>query len=61
MYNKILRGGDGTHYKFGNDESNAAVKATGPLHPLNPSYNVTYEPLSASNDADDGDERGVKF
>ncbi|XP_026330488.1 (11Z)-hexadec-11-enoyl-CoA conjugase-like, partial [Hyposmocoma kahamanoa] len=43
---RISRAGDGTHYKFGNDEAKAAVQVIGPLHPLNPFYNVTYEPPS---------------
>ncbi|CAH0723839.1 unnamed protein product, partial [Brenthis ino] len=39
----ILKSGDGTHYRLGNDEAKKAVTAIGILHPLNPSYNVTYK------------------
>ncbi|XP_041989114.1 acyl-CoA Delta-9 desaturase-like [Aricia agestis] len=41
---RIQKSGDGTHYDLGNEESKKAVSAIGPLHPLNPTYNVTYEP-----------------
>ncbi|KAJ8718946.1 hypothetical protein PYW07_016502 [Mythimna separata] len=39
--NRIIRTGDGTHYKLGNDEARAAVTAVGPLHPLNLTYTTT--------------------
>ncbi|KAF9410523.1 hypothetical protein HW555_010420, partial [Spodoptera exigua] len=39
--NRILRTGDGSHFKMGNEEARAAVTAWGPLHPLNPTYNTT--------------------
>ncbi|KAL0831993.1 hypothetical protein ABMA28_001493 [Loxostege sticticalis] len=39
--NRIKRAGDGTHFEFGIDEGRSAVKALGPLHPLNPSYTST--------------------
>ncbi|XP_047504459.1 stearoyl-CoA desaturase 4-like [Pieris napi] len=39
---RILKVGDGTHYYLGNDEDKLGVTAIGPLHPLNPTYNVTY-------------------
>ncbi|XP_053605580.1 acyl-CoA Delta-9 desaturase-like [Plodia interpunctella] len=42
--NRIKRTGDGTHYELGNEESKKMVDARGILHPLNPSYNVVYEP-----------------
>ncbi|XP_049870762.1 acyl-CoA Delta-9 desaturase-like [Pectinophora gossypiella] len=45
--NRILRSGDGTHYELGNEGARKAVTAVGPLHPLNPSYNVTYLPPDA--------------
>ncbi|XP_013193918.1 acyl-CoA Delta-9 desaturase-like [Amyelois transitella] len=41
--NRIKRTGDGTHYDLGDEESKKSVHAYGILHPLNPSYNVTYE------------------
>ncbi|XP_013193953.1 acyl-CoA Delta-9 desaturase-like [Amyelois transitella] len=41
--NRILRTGDGTHYELGDEELKKAVTANGILHPLNPSYNVTYK------------------
>ncbi|KAI5631258.1 fatty acid desaturase domain-containing protein [Phthorimaea operculella] len=44
---RIMRAGDGTHYDLGTDEARACVTALGPLHPLNPTYNVTYPPPSA--------------
>ncbi|XP_068622369.1 (11Z)-hexadec-11-enoyl-CoA conjugase-like [Battus philenor] len=37
---RIMRTGDGTHYALGNEEAKSRVRAFGPLHPLNPSYNV---------------------
>ncbi|KAI5631259.1 fatty acid desaturase domain-containing protein [Phthorimaea operculella] len=43
---RIMRTGDGTHYDLGTDEARACVTALGPLHPLNPTYNVTYPPPS---------------
>ncbi|XP_059061767.1 acyl-CoA Delta-9 desaturase-like [Achroia grisella] len=46
--NRIIRTGDGTHYVLGDEEHRSDVKATGPLHPLNPSYTVTYEDPEAS-------------
>ncbi|KAJ8718942.1 hypothetical protein PYW07_016498 [Mythimna separata] len=39
--NRIIRTGDGSHYKLGNEEARAAVTAVGPLHPLNPTYTTT--------------------
>ncbi|KAL0881588.1 hypothetical protein ABMA27_001417 [Loxostege sticticalis] len=39
--NRIKSSGDGTHFEFGTDEGRSAVKALGPLHPLNPSYTST--------------------
>ncbi|XP_035441200.2 acyl-CoA Delta-9 desaturase-like [Spodoptera frugiperda] len=39
--NRIIRTGDGSHYKMGTEEARAAVTAWGPLHPLNPTYNTT--------------------
>ncbi|KAJ8718941.1 hypothetical protein PYW07_016497 [Mythimna separata] len=39
--NRIKRAGDGSHYELGTEEARAAVTATGPLHPLNPTYNTT--------------------
>ncbi|KAI5642889.1 fatty acid desaturase domain-containing protein [Phthorimaea operculella] len=44
--NRVLRTGDGTHFLYGTDEARAGVTAIGPVHPLNPSYNVTYPPPS---------------
>ncbi|CAG9787312.1 unnamed protein product [Diatraea saccharalis] len=42
--NRIMRTGDGTHYELGNEEAKAAVKVSyPPLHPMNPTYTVTYE------------------
>ncbi|CAH0399119.1 unnamed protein product [Chilo suppressalis] len=41
--NRIKRTGDGSHINLGNDEARAAVKAVGPLHPLNPTYTATYK------------------
>ncbi|XP_063388979.1 acyl-CoA Delta-9 desaturase-like isoform X1 [Cydia fagiglandana] len=46
--NRIIRTGDGTHSELGNDEAKAAVSAPGILHPLNPFYNVTYDPPSGA-------------
>ncbi|XP_013193916.1 acyl-CoA Delta-9 desaturase-like [Amyelois transitella] len=43
VINRIIKTGDGTHKEFGDEESKKAVKATGILHPLNPTYNVTYK------------------
>ncbi|CAH0723840.1 unnamed protein product, partial [Brenthis ino] len=41
---RILQSGDGTHYRLGNDEARKAISAIGILHPLNPTYNMTYKP-----------------
>lgn len=38
---RIIRAGDGSHYRLGNQEARAAVTAWGPVHPLNPTYNTT--------------------
>lgn len=38
-----MRSGDGTHYQLGNDEAKKEVKASGPLHPLNPTFTVKYK------------------
>ncbi|XP_026757907.2 acyl-CoA Delta-9 desaturase-like [Galleria mellonella] len=46
--NRIIRTGDGTHYELGDEESRNAVKARGLLHPLNPSYTVTYKDPKAT-------------
>ncbi|XP_013193917.2 (11Z)-hexadec-11-enoyl-CoA conjugase-like [Amyelois transitella] len=43
VINRIIKTGDGTHYELGDEDSKKAVTANGILHPLNPSYNVTYK------------------
>lgn len=40
---RILRSGDGTHHRLGTGAARAAVTATGPLHPLNPTYTTVNE------------------
>nr|XP_021195974.2 acyl-CoA Delta-9 desaturase-like [Helicoverpa armigera] len=45
--NRIIRIGDGSHFRLGDEETRAAVTAWGPLHPLNPTYTTTLQPPSA--------------
>ncbi|CAG4945659.1 unnamed protein product [Colias eurytheme] len=50
VVNRIKGTGDGTHFDLGNDEAKSAVTATGIVHPLNITYNVTYPPPNTELD-----------
>ncbi|CAK1543945.1 unnamed protein product [Leptosia nina] len=41
--NRIRKAGDGTYF-LSDEEYETAVRALGPKHPLNPTFNVTYPP-----------------
>ncbi|XP_049870764.1 acyl-CoA Delta-9 desaturase-like isoform X1 [Pectinophora gossypiella] len=46
---RILRTGDDTHEHWGTEAARAAVAVDwGPLHPFNPTYNVTYPPPNST-------------
>ncbi|KOB71346.1 Acyl-CoA desaturase BmorQPVE1, partial [Operophtera brumata] len=49
---RIMRTGDGTHYKLGSDEARSSFTAIGPLHPLNPLYTTKFKEPEATLSAE---------